>query len=434
MKLKKTLLAISLATLSLDTFAAAFQLAEHSASGLGRAFAGEAAIAENASVIARNPALMSQFSRSQFSLSATYVKPDVSLQGQSAPAYSNVSAMNDDSIADHAIIPAAYFVLPIDKKWAFGLGVFSNFGLSTEFEPNYAAGQLAGKSDITTMNLNAALSYKVNQQFTIAAGISYISADAQIIRHFGDISNALAANGITIPASTESINLEGDDNGYGWNVGIAYDVAPGHRLGLHYRAATDIDFTGKISNQLPYIPGLFDNGLNGKEYAASLELELPATLEFSGTHQLSEQAGLHYSILWTDWSSFQALQAYSSELESQFDDGQVFSKEEGFKDAMRYAIGADYKLNQNIKLRAGIAYDKTPSKQHLSISIPDTNRLWFTTGANYALSEDSSIDVGIAYLKGDKQTFSEADNSGGVWKFKSEGNAWLVSAQYNRTF
>ncbi len=432
--LKKTFLAVSLATLSLDTFAAAFQLAEHSASGLGRAFAGEAAIAENASVIARNPALMAQFTSKQLSLSATYVKPDVSLEGVSAPVYSNTSAMDDDSIADSAFVPAAYFISPINDKLVFGLGVFSNFGLSTEFASDYAAGQLAGKSDITTINLNAALSYKLNEQFTIGGGISYIYAEAQIIRHFGDISNVLAMNGVNIPAETESVNLEGDDNAFGWNIGVAYDLAPGHRLGLHYRAASDINFKGHISNDLPYIPGLLDSGLNGQDYAGSLELELPATLEFSGSHQFSDETGLHYSILWTDWSSFESLQAYSSELEDRFDDGQVFAKEEGFEDAMRYAIGTDYQLNQNVKLRAGIAYDKTASKQHLSISIPDTNRLWLTTGVNYKLADDSSIDVAVAYLKGDKQTFSETDNSGGVWEFESEGNAWLFSAQYNMAF
>ena len=37
---------------------AGFQVAEHSASGLGRAFAGEGVVADNASVLARNPAAM----------------------------------------------------------------------------------------------------------------------------------------------------------------------------------------------------------------------------------------------------------------------------------------------------------------------------------------------------------------------------------------
>ncbi|MDP5030019.1 MAG: outer membrane protein transport protein [Paraglaciecola sp.] len=422
-----SLIAVALSAFATQSYSAAFQLAEHSASGLGRAFAGEAAIAENASVIARNPALMSQFSTKQVSIAATYVIPDVSLTGESAPAYSTPSAMNDDSIAPSALVPAAYFVMPIDNQFAFGLGLFSNFGLATEFENDYAAGQLAGKTEITTVNLNAALSYKVTEQFTVAAGVSYVYADAQITRHAGAGLPAYlqSAYGSTLGVSTsdEAVNLEGDDYGYGWNIGFAYELAPGHRLGLHYRAATDITFEGNYSNELPSVIG----GLAGSSIPGTVDIELPASAEFSGSHQLNEELALHYSVLWTQWSSFESLEAYSNGT-------QVFAKEEGFKNAMRYALGADYRLNKDVTLRAGIAYDKSPADKHMSISIPDTNRLWLSTGANYALANDASIDVGIAYLKGEKQHFTEMDNLGGQWQFKSEGNAVLLSAQYNMSF
>jgi long-chain fatty acid transport protein len=424
---RHSLIAMSLSTLATNSFAAAFQLAEHSAAGLGRAFAGDAAIAENAAIVARNPALMSQFSVSQLSVATTYVKPDVSLLGLNTPVYSSPAALNDDSIAPSALVPAAYLVIPIDNKFAFGLGLFSNFGLATEFENDYAAGQLAGKTEITTVNLNAALSYKVNDNLSLASGVSYIYADAQITRHAGvglpAYLQSTYGSTLGVNSSDEAANLKGDDHGYGWNVGVAYDFATGHRLGLHYRAATEITFKGEYSNQLPAAIG----GFASKSVPGKVELELPATLEFSGTHQLTNETALHYSLLWTQWSSFQSLEAYSGEI-------QVFAKEEGFKNAMRYAIGADYLVDKDIKLRAGIAYDESPADHHMTISIPDTNRLWFSIGANYALVDDSSIDLGIAYLKGEKQTFSETDNLAGQWQFESQGNALLLSAQYNVFF
>ena len=45
--------------------AAAFQLAEVSTSGLGMAYAGNAAVADNASVVASNPALMTEFKKAE---------------------------------------------------------------------------------------------------------------------------------------------------------------------------------------------------------------------------------------------------------------------------------------------------------------------------------------------------------------------------------
>ena len=48
--------------------AAGFQLAEYSATGLGRAFAGEAAMADNAAAQARNPAMLTFLEGRQLSV------------------------------------------------------------------------------------------------------------------------------------------------------------------------------------------------------------------------------------------------------------------------------------------------------------------------------------------------------------------------------
>ena len=80
MKFTKTLIAASLAVVSADSFAAAFQLAEQNVSGLGRAYAGEAAVADDASVVARNPALMSLFKDKQISVAGIAVIPDNKLK------------------------------------------------------------------------------------------------------------------------------------------------------------------------------------------------------------------------------------------------------------------------------------------------------------------------------------------------------------------
>jgi long-chain fatty acid transport protein len=430
MRLNNFFLAAGLSTLSLNTFAAAFQLSEHSASGLGRAFAGEAAIAENASVVARNPALMSQFRENQLSVVGTYIVPDVSLTGKSGPVYSSAGALNNDSIAPEAFVPATYFVMPLDDKFAVGFGLFSNFGLATQFDEDYAAGQLAGKTEIVTVNFNTSVSYQVNQRLTVAAGLNYVYADATITRHVGDLSNALAAQGLSVPASTLALDLEGDDYGYGYNLGVAYDLDENSRFGLHYRSKVDITFDGIYSNALPLVPGLFPNGQSGAVQPGKVALELPATAEFSGSHQLDDKWGVHYSVMWTQWSSFERLEAF---VPGQ--DKSVFAKEENFSNSFRYAMGADYQLNTNVKLRAGIAYDETPTdSQLLSISIPDTNRLWLSTGGTYLLDDSSSVDLGLSVLCGQKRTFTETDDAGGAWGFSSKGNAVIIAAQYNYAF
>ena len=420
MKFTKTLIAASLAVMSADTFAAAFQLAEQNASGLGRAYAGEAAVADDASVVARNPALMSVFKEQQLSVAGIAVVPDVSLRGTEASNASvNPGQLNDSSIAPAAFVPAGYFVMPIDDKFAVGFGAFSNFGLATEFDEDYPAGQLAGETEIVTVNMNVSGSYKINEQFSVGLGLNYIYADAKIIRNFG-------ANPLGLPAQTQAVHLEGDDYGFGWNLGASYQLDENSRFGFNYRSETDINFDGEFSNQLPAQIG----GLAGASVPGSVEITLPAIAEFSGSHQLDEKTGLHYSVMWTGWDSFEKLEAHVAGS-----DAPVFSKDENFSNAMRYSIGGDYQFNDAVLLRAGIAYDESPAdKNHMSISIPDTDRFWYSFGVNYTMSEQANLDIGMSILRGKTQNFTESDGLGQQWGFESKGHAYLFGAQYNYTF
>lgn len=421
MTFKKTLLALSLTSSSFYSVGAAFQLAEHSAAGLGRAFAGEAAIADDASVVARNPALMAQFDQIEFSITGTYVMPDVSLEGISTSNGTDPAALNNSSIAPDAFIPAMYLVVPLNDKFALGFGTFSNFGLATEFPEDYAAGQLAGETSITTVNFNTSLSYKVNDNFAIAGGLNVVYADASLVRNFGETNLPLP-----IPPATQAANLSGDDIAYGWNMGLSYDFNENHRLGFSYRSEVKLELEGDYSNGLPAGFG----GLEGQVVPGAMDIALPAIMEFSGLHQLNDNLAVHYSAMWTGWSSFDQLSGYAEGI-----DEPVFSKQENFSDSMRYAVGATYQVSSNIKLRTGIAYDQTPADEdHMSISIPDTNRVWISGGLNYSFDNQASVDFGVSIIQGETQTFTETDDLGQQWGFESQGDAYIISAQYNHVF
>ena len=416
MKFSKTLIAASLAFVSADTFAAAFQLSEQNASGLGRAYAGEASIADDASVVARNPALMTLFKDKQLSVAAIGVIPDVSLEGESAPTGIDESSLDDDSIAPSAVVPAAYFTMPYNDKVSIGFGAFSNFGLSTDFEDDYSAGQIAGKTEIFTVNLNASVAYKVTEKFSYGIGLNAIFADATIVRHAGA--------GLPFAASTEVVNLEGDDTGYALNVGLMYQLDDNSRFGFNYRTETDITFEGDFSSDLPTNFG----GTDGVKYPGTVDITLPAIAEFSGSHQLDDKLGLHYSVLWTGWSSFESLEAQVTAPTG--DKFSAFNKDESFSDSMRYSIGSDYQYSENLLLRAGVAFDESPvSQDHLSISIPDTDRFWFSFGGNYAIDQNSNVDLGVSIIRGKTQNFEEEG-----FEFESKGHAVLLGAQYNYKF
>ncbi|WP_417618209.1 outer membrane protein transport protein [Oceanisphaera sp.] len=429
--LKLSLLAASIALAAGQAHAAAFQLAEQNATGLGRAYAGEGAIGDNASVLGRNPAAMTLFDRPALSGGAIYINPEVDVEGKGATAMAgraNGLPTQSDDIADDAVVPFFYYIQPLNEQWAAGFGAFTNYGLSTSYQDNHYAGPVAGSTSLTTINLNPSIAFKANKHLSIGAGFNAVYADAELIRHKGITSLApLGGGGFGGNATDELIRLAGDDWAYGWNIGVLLEANENNRWALTYRSEVDLTLEGNYSsalpNGLPYGP---DNpaGTGGNSIPGSLDLTLPAIAEVSGFHQVQPDWALHYGIMWTEWSSFKELRALGS------DGGTLFQKEEGFENGWRMSVGATHQLNDQWTLRGGLAYDKSPVPEGArSISIPDVDRTWYTLGATYAYNQNLSVDAGFAFLDGKEVTVKETP-----FEFTSGGDAYLFGLQMNYAF
>jgi len=410
-KFQKTTLATALLLVTAQSSAAGFQVSEHSASGLGRAFAGEAAVADNASVLARNPAAMSRFKQAELSFAGSYVEPNVDITGVSDSVIGrnpDVSNLDADDVVHSAFVPATYFIQPINEKFAIGLGIFSTYGVTTEFDDDYAAGAAGGKTDLLTLNINPSISYKATDKLSLGLGISAVYGTATLERNYGDLDADL---------SKSLFLLEGDAWALGWNVGALYEINKNNRIGLAYRSQVDLGFEGEFTGATSG-----DTKVN-----ASLDLPLPATAEFSGYHALTESFAITYSALWTQWSKFEELRATSTSCLA----GECFLKEESFDDNMRYAVGAEYTIDK-VVLRAGFALDESAGET--TLSIPESDRFWYTAGATYNASNNLSIDFGIAYIYVEEVDFTESTTSGVEYGFTSSGDAIIASAQANYRF
>ncbi len=70
--------------------------------------------------------------------------------------------------------------------WLVGASVTSNYGLATEFNNNYPAGEYGGKTDLTTLNLNLSGAYRLNDNWSFGLGFDAVYADAKIERYAGE--------------------------------------------------------------------------------------------------------------------------------------------------------------------------------------------------------------------------------------------------------
>ncbi|UEA16939.1 porin [Pasteurella canis] len=420
-KFTQTLLSSILAVAAGSASAAAFQLAEVSTSGLGRAYAGEAAIADNAAVVATNPALMSLLKRPEISIGAIYVDPNIDLESP-APGFSY------KNIAPNALVPTVYGVYPINDKFAVGGGVNVNYGLATEFNDKYAGGFLGGKTDLTAINFNLSGSYRITDNLSFGLGLNAVHTKAKLERYAGSMVERL--KNMLPNLKTEHIvsKLEGDKWGLGWNAGLVYEFNDRNRLGIAYHSQVDIDFKGDYSNDFPneihniaFLSILGITPTAGKTIPGSLSLPLPAYWEVSGYHKMTDRFAMHYSYKYTQWSKFKELRAKGA------DGTTLFSKTEEFRDSSRIALGASYDVTDALTVRAGIAYDESAAQDHHSISIPDTDRTWYSLGATYRFTPNVSIDAGFAHLKGKKNTFKE---EGVPFTSKATANLYGLNVNY----
>ncbi|CAH5378695.1 long-chain fatty acid transporter FadL [Enterobacter sichuanensis] len=432
----KTALAVAVAIVSTSAWSAGFQLNEFSSSGLGRAYSGEGAIADDAGNASRNPALIMMFDRPTFSAGAIFVDPGVDITGRSPTG----ASLNSDNIAPTAWVPNLHFVAPINDQFGWGASVTSNYGLATEFGDNYAAGAYGGKTDLETLNLNLSGAYRLDSHWSFGVGFDAVYAKAKIERYAGDLGKIVAGSGALppplaqqvagIPADTQIAYLKGDEWGFGWNAGILYELDKNNRYGFTYRSEVKIDFDGDYKSSLPsaynQILGNFGLplGTNGSTTGGSLSLHLPEMWELSGYNRVAPQWAIHYSLTYTSWSQFQELKATNSKGDT------LFYKDESFRDAYRIALGTTYYMDDNWTFRTGIAFDDSPvPADKRSISIPDQDRFWLSAGATYAFNKDASIDAGISYMHGQKVSFKE-----GPYEFSSEGKAWLYGMNFNYAF
>ncbi len=238
--------------ISSQASAAGFQLAEYSATGLGRAFAGEAAMADNASAQFRNPAMLTYLKGIQVSAGAIYVDPNIDIEG----THSILGKTSTSDFANSAVIPNFYFSRPLTDKATIGIAFGTHFGMRTDLGTDFKASMFGNQADVHTVEINPNLGYKINDQVSVGAGVRYVMASG----HFGA---ALP----TVLGKTKLKYMEGEDNAWGWQAGTAWQINANNRIGISYQSAVKLNLEGHAS-------GLGFDGKGNGVYAGTLPLEL----------------------------------------------------------------------------------------------------------------------------------------------------------------
>lgn len=368
--------------------ASGFALIEQSGSGLGNAFAGGAASAEDASTIFYNPAGMSRLSGKQITVAGSMIKPTAKFSGTAAgiPLQTAGTATGGDA-GSWALVPNAYFAMEVNPQTRIGLGINAPFGLQSLYDANWMGRFQGIKSKLQTINLNPSVSYQFSDILSIGAGLNYQRINGEL----SSVTNYSAAAGGLLPANLSGIStLTGSDSAWGYNFGALFNFTPQARIGVAYRSRIKYNLSGNVS--FANRPAALNAVL--PDQSVTLAMTMPDTFSVSGFHQVSDKWDFMADATWTGWSAFQQLNVLKTNGASL-----SAATPENWKDTWRVSAGASYHYSSEWTARTGIAFDQAPlADQFRTVRIPDANRTWLSAGGQYKPGKDSALDFGYAHL------------------------------------
>jgi len=385
--------------------ASAFALIEQSASGLGNAYSGAAAAAEDASTIYFNPAGMSYLpGGTQVSAGLAFINISTKFSDsgsqQSGAALGGVNPAAPRPLGDTggnagglSTVPNLYVAGDLTPNVKLGLGLSVPFGLKTDYDSDWIGRFQAIKSELSTLNINPSVSWKLNDTLSFGGGFSYQQIDAELTSAVNYVAAAFAAAGAGAAAAVPAANAEGtvkitgNDSAWGWNLGAMFQPSSDTRVGVSYRSSVRYMVTGSATfSNAPALLGTLDTPV-------SLNIKMPD----SASVALQQKLGSNWIILadatWTGWAKIQDLTIERS-------NGSILSRTpENFKNTWRFGVGATNRLSDAWSLKMGIAYDKTPvNDTDRTPRLPDQDRTWLSLGGQYRLSKDGTLDLGYAHL------------------------------------
>lgn len=435
---KKSLLAVTISTATIASqpaLAAGFQLNSQSATGLGRAFAGDAVIADNASVMSRNAAAMSLFDRTEVSVGFNVIDSEVDVKNSTYTSPLGSQTVADTTNDATSVVPNLYLVHPVNEKFAVGLGLYSNFGTTNEFDSSWGANTgtvitsggnvvqavpgadaFGGVTNVTTMNFLIAGSYRINEQWSVGGGLDIIYGEGELKRTSkANIVDVSAPTTVVGESDLDLMDIDASGVTVGFNLGTVFELDENNRFGLSYHYSPEKEVDGTVSYQ-------------GNSNIGDLKIPLPSMAEFSGYHRINNSPfAVHYSVQWISWSDFDRLVTT---------DGTEI-KEYKWQDTFHYSIGGTYYINENWEARIGYMFDEGVQDELTSVSVPDSDRQWFSAGASYHFNKDQVVDLGFTYLVGEDVAVNDTIGSGATQlslDTTTKATAMLFGVQYTHRF
>lgn len=423
------IVAAALAGISTTAAASGYRFGSQSVTGQGTADA-NGAEAFDASTIFYNPAGLSRLEGTQLLGGGTLVLPQSSFQDTGSRTFTNriPGGTTKDYAPDAVFAPALYASKKLNDQWTAGFGLFVPYGAKLDYGNSWSGRYAISNIKLEAIALNPSLAFKLDAHHSFGVGVTaeYMKAElgqavdvpgsvaflaqhapaasTAFITNIARTQSAAAAQAATVAlrgATDGHAEMDGDDWGFGFNLGYLYQPSESTRFGIAYRSSISHKLKGdtvwdfsQVSNNAA-VNAFIAAASNKVNSGALVELRTPETVSLNAFHQMDERWALMGDVTWTRTSRMQ-------NLDIQFPptaEGAERIRQQ-WKDTTRVSLGANYKYSDSLLLRAGVAHDQAPvrSAELRHPALPDSDRMQYSIGANWKLSPNSSLDLAYSYI------------------------------------
>lgn len=372
-----------------ETSASGFLIYEHGARATG--LAGTLTVrGGDPSVLFYNPAGLTGLAGTQLYVGTTLIFPDAKFAGANPfPGFGVV-----EQYKSAVFFPSnLYLTHQLSEQLFVGLGVFSPFGLTTEWDKpdTYSGRFISQKAELVSFYFNPTIGYAISPQVSVAAGLQLVTASVELNRH-----NAAILNGAALDVA--KVELDGSSGlAAGFNAGIT--VRPTEQLGLAFAFRSQVKNTFEEGDatftQISTGNAAMDAVIATQIPAAqkvNTEITFPASWSAGINYALSDRLNIEVNVNWTDWSQF-------DRLDLEFEDPELNTTiPEDWEDSFSYRFGIEYMASERLRLFGGYLFDETPQPvESISPLLPDANRNDFTFGFGYSFGK-ATVDISNMFV------------------------------------
>jgi long-chain fatty acid transport protein len=315
------------------------------------------------------------------------------------------------------VVPNGYAVMPFGNNFTAGVGLFSAFGLRTNWEEPWIGRFSSRDANLKTASLQPSLAWQNDSgSIAVGAGIEYRRLKITL-----DQNRPLTGTGVNpftgriVDIANAHLTSEWGDS-IGYNVGVLLKPTPTLRFGAQYRTAMEIDLDGdadftQISTGNAQIDALVASQLP-PDQPITTQFPFPALLSAGVATSALKGWDIEFDVMLTTWSRFDELTVNFATTPAA-----NFTRPQNWEDALSYRLGANRRVNDDWDVRFGILFDENPQPtESVTPLLPDADRTGVSFGAGYHRGP-FIIDGGLLLLNlADRSTNLQSTELNGEYK------------------